>query len=190
VSLPLRILLGLAPQLVLIGAVVVGAVTAYHGQAGSGLFVGCVVVALVAVVGFVFVQQEFSFGWLAGMLMIFATVALVGCAGFGVRDRVLHDRGRDADCQITSFTEKMVNVETYQWVYGLSCRGDGPPTLVEAKSQEPRPVGSRVTVRYDPAQTSIGSAGSAGGDGQGLFILAGIAAAVLLLAGLVAAVRD
>ena len=45
------------------------------------------------------------------MLMIFATVALVGCTVFGVRDRVLHDRGRDADCQITSFTEKMVNVE-------------------------------------------------------------------------------
>lgn len=189
-SLPLRILLGLAPQLVLIGAVVVGSVTVYHGQVGSGLFVGCVVVVPVAVVSFVFVQQEFSFGWLAGMLMIFATVALVGCAALGVRDRVLHDRGRDADCQITSFTEEMVNFETYQWVYGLSCRGDGPPTLVETKSQEPRPVGSRVSVRYDPAQTSIGSPGSDGGDGQGLFILAGIAAAVLLLAGLVAAVLD
>ncbi|MFD8497855.1 hypothetical protein [Amycolatopsis sp. NPDC059657] len=37
---------------------------------------------------------------------------------------------------------------------------------------------------------TIGSAGSDGGDGQGLFILAGIAAAVLLLAGLVVAVLD
>ncbi|MFC3897633.1 phosphotransferase [Lentzea rhizosphaerae] len=76
-SLPLRILLGLAPQLVLIGAVVVGAVTAYHGRVGSGLFVGCVVVVLVAVVGFVFVQQEFSFGWPAGMLLLAGLVAAV-----------------------------------------------------------------------------------------------------------------
>jgi hypothetical protein len=88
------------------------------------------------------------------------------------------------------FTGGLVNVETYQWVYGLSCPGDGLPALVEAKTQEPRPVGSRVTVRYDPAQTSVGSVGSDGGDGQGLFILAGIAGAVLLLAGLVAAVLD
>ncbi|WP_394619382.1 hypothetical protein JNUCC0626_09870 [Lentzea sp. JNUCC 0626] len=189
-SLPLRILLGLAPQLALIGAVVVGAVTAYHGRADSGLFIGCVVVVLAAILGFVFAQLEFSFGWPAGLLMIFATLVLVFCTAFGVRERVLHDRGRDADCQITSFTEEMLDVTSYNWVYGLSCHGDGPPALTEAKSGEPRQVGSRVTVRYDPAQTSIVSAGSGGGDGQGLFVLAGLAAAVLLLAGLAAAVLD
>jgi hypothetical protein len=41
VSLPLRILLGLAPQVVLIGAVVVGVVSVYRGQASTGLVVAC-----------------------------------------------------------------------------------------------------------------------------------------------------
>jgi hypothetical protein len=191
-SLPLRILLGLAPQVVLIGAVVVGAVSEYRGQASMGLVVGCSVVALAAVLGFVFVQQSFFFGWPAGMLMIFATVALVVCALFGVRERVLHERGRDADCQITSFTEEVTGDASRDYRYGLSCQGGGPPSFTEELSHDPRPVGSRVTVRYDPVQPSIANAatGDNGGDGQLLFVLAGIAAAVLLLAGLVAAILD
>lgn len=188
----MRVFLGLAPQLVLIGAVVVGAVSAYHGQGGSGLLVGCVIVMLAATLGFVFVQLEFSFGWPAGMLMLVATLAMVICTAFGVRDRILHDRGRDAECQITSFTEELDGVGTYHWVYGLSCRGDGPPSLAEAQSTHPRPVGSHVTVRYDPVQPLTRSAADDGdgGDGQGLFVLAAISAVVLVLAGLVAAVLD
>ncbi len=192
-SLPLRILLGLAPQVVLIGVLAVGAVSWYRGQAGMGLVVGCSVVALAAIIGFVFVQQSFFSGWPAGMLMIFATVAMVCCALFGVRERVLHERGREADCQITSVGKKDHGDTTFDYEYGLSCRGDGPPSFVEAPPPlEPRPVGSRVTVRYDPIQPSIANAatGDNGGDGQLLFVLAGIAAAVLLLAGLVAAILD
>ncbi|MEV6608467.1 hypothetical protein [Kutzneria sp. NPDC051319] len=189
-SLSLRILLGLAPQLVLIGAVVAGTVMAYRGQASGALFVGCVVVGLAAIMGFVLVQQGFFFGWPAGMLMLVATLAMVGCAVFGVRDRVLHERGRDADCRITSFELRFLGDATNEFVYGLACRGDGPPALVEGQSDNPRPVGGRVTVRYDPVDTSIVSADGDHGDGQALFILAGIAAAVLLLAGLVAAVLD
>jgi hypothetical protein len=132
------------------------------------------------------------YGWPAGLLMIFATVALVVCTLFGVRERVLHERGRDADCQITSFTEEDLGDTTHDYRYGLSCRGGGPPSFAEDLSHDPRPVGSRVTVRYDPAQPSIANAatGDDGGDGQLLFVLAGLAAAVLLLAGLVAAILD
>lgn len=192
--LPQRILTGVGLPLVVVAAVVATALAIFDGPDAPWNWVvgtGFGLVALLAGGGYLIFMDDRELDGAAPVFFL-AAVALVIATLIGVDQRLLHERGRDVACRITSISEHQYagsggDVKS-SYDYGLACDG-GKPTSVDDQvvPRAQAAVGQQITLRYDPAGGAAAAATATHPDGLLALTIAAIAAGVLLVLGAITA---
>src|SRR5262249_54423941 len=131
-----RILTGLALPLVFTLLVLAFAWVQLDGPGAPWswlLYLVIIALAAVPVVGFLRFADEARYEFWAYILAAAVACAPVATGLPGAHDYILHSRGRDIACRVTSMSSQSINdVDAYY--YGLACDG-GKPTEIVATGQ-------------------------------------------------------
>ena len=191
-NLPGRLLVGLGLPLAFAATVLALAWVLFDGPGALWnvvLGIACVVVG--GVICFYFWEFLTDYGdeHFGPLVASLAALALVIAGLIGANQWILHERGRDIACRVTSITERSGDDSTW-YEYALACDGGAPSAITNSVRYSDIKEGQRVVVRYDPVGHAVPTLSRETSDGHTALTAAAIALGVLLLLGLLISLTD